>query len=75
MGTKKELADVRGLDDASLKAHLLVLLKEQFELRMQHHNGQLSDISKLSKAKKAIARVRTIMNEKKLAQKVESTNE
>lgn len=43
---------------------LIDLLKEHFNLRMQHRSAELTDISKLSKVKKSIARVKTIIREK-----------
>lgn len=52
----------KSLDE--LKTQLLELLKEQFNLRMQNSAGQLADVSQLSKAKKNIARVKTIIREK-----------
>ena len=50
---------------SQLNEQLITLLKEHFELRMQKSTSQLSDLSKLSKTKKAIAQIKTIINEKK----------
>ena len=51
--------DVKGLNN-----ELSELLKAQFKLRMQKGSQQLQDTSQLSKTKKAIARVKTALNQK-----------
>ena len=51
--------DVKGLNN-----ELSELLKAQFKLRMQKGTQQLQDTSQLSKTKKAIARVKTALNQK-----------
>ena len=56
--------ELREKDIAELGASLTDLLKEHFNLRMQHKSGELTDSSKLSKTKKTIARVKTIIREK-----------
>jgi large subunit ribosomal protein L29 len=47
-----------------LNAELLGLLREQFNLRMQHATGQLAQPSELRKVRRNIARVKTILNAK-----------
>ena len=47
-----------------LQATLLDLLKEQFNLRMQKASGQLGQSHLLGQARRDIARVKTILNEK-----------
>ncbi|MBT0586179.1 50S ribosomal protein L29 [Alteromonas oceanisediminis] len=47
-----------------LNEELLSLLKEQFNLRMQHSTGQLEKTDQLKKVRRNIARVKTIMTEK-----------
>ncbi|WP_127470094.1 50S ribosomal protein L29 [Thiomicrorhabdus aquaedulcis] len=47
-----------------LKAELLNLLKEQFNLRMQHATGQLSNSSQLRTVRRSVARVKTIIRQK-----------
>jgi large subunit ribosomal protein L29 len=47
-----------------LEASLLELLKEQFNLRMQKASGQLGQSHLLGQARRDIARVKTILNEK-----------
>jgi len=47
-----------------LQVSLLDLLKEQFNLRMQKSSGQLGQSHLLGQARRDIARVKTILNEK-----------
>jgi large subunit ribosomal protein L29 len=60
-----DVKELRDQDESQLNDQLITLLKERFELRMQQSTSQLSDLSKLSKTKKAIAQIKTIINEKK----------
>jgi large subunit ribosomal protein L29 len=56
--------ELREKDVAELHKELESLLKAQFNLRMQHATQQLADSSQLSKVRRDIARVRTILTEK-----------
>ena len=47
-----------------LNAELINLLREQFNLRMQHSTGQLEKTDQLKKVRRSIARVKTILTEK-----------
>ena len=51
-----------------LKVELLELLKAQFGLRMQLATQQLSNTSQMSKVRRDIARVRTLIREKAVQQ-------
>ncbi|MEN3373360.1 50S ribosomal protein L29 [Dechloromonas sp. ZS-1] len=51
-----------------LKAELLELLKAQFGLRMQLATQQLGNTSQMSKVRRDIARVRTLIREKAVQQ-------
>lgn len=51
-----------------LNKELLELLKAQFGLRMQLATQQLSNTSQMSKVRRDIARVRTIIREKAVQQ-------
>ncbi|MDY0012125.1 MAG: 50S ribosomal protein L29 [Rhodocyclaceae bacterium] len=53
---------VKSADD--LNKELLDLLKAQFSMRMQLATQQLSNTSQVSKVRRDIARVRTILREK-----------
>ena len=59
-----DVKELRDKDVTQLNEQLITLRKEQFELRMQKSTSQLTDLSKLSKTKKAIAQIKTIINEK-----------
>lgn len=50
-----------------LNEELLDLLREQFNLRMQKANDQLNRHTQLKNARRDIARVKTVLNEKKVA--------
>ena len=56
----------KSLDE--LKKELLDLLKAQFGLRMQLATQQLSNSSQISKVRRDIARVRTLIREKAVQQ-------
>ena len=60
-----DVKELRDQDESQLNEQLITLLKEHFELRMQQSTSQLKDLSKPSKTKKAIAQIKTIINEKK----------
>ena len=59
-----DIKELRGQDLHQLNEELMTLLKEHFELRMQHRSAQLTDLSKLGKIKRSIAQIKTIINEK-----------
>lgn len=57
-------SELRVKDASQLGKELEELLRAQFNLRMQRATQQLSNTSQLSKVRRDIARVRTIMREK-----------
>ena len=59
-----DVKELREQDVSQLEEGLITLLKEHFELRMQQSSSQLSDLTKLRKAKRSIAQIKTIINEK-----------
>ena len=56
--------ELRSDDVATLKQKLLDLLKEQFNLRMQHATGQLGQNHQVKQVRRDIARVKTVINQK-----------
>jgi large subunit ribosomal protein L29 len=56
--------ELRGKSVEDLSKELSALLRAQFGLRMQKATQQLTNTSELSKTRRAIARVRTIIREK-----------
>ena len=57
-------SELRGKSADELKKELESLLRAQFGLRMQLATQQLANTSQLSKVRRDIARVRTVMKEK-----------
>ena len=57
-------AELKDKSVEELNAELLNLLREQFNLRMQHTTGQLEKTDQLKKVRRNIARVKTILTEK-----------
>tara|TARA_B100000686_G_scaffold334692_1_gene402280 strand:+ start:3780 stop:3983 length:204 start_codon:yes stop_codon:yes gene_type:complete len=60
-----KFVDLKQKTEDELKAELLNLKKEQFNLRFQKSSGQLENTSEVNKVKKAIARVLTAIAEQK----------
>jgi large subunit ribosomal protein L29 len=56
--------DYRAMDAAARQKEMTDMLREQFNLRMQKATGQLSNTANLTKVRRSIARLRTVMNEK-----------
>ena len=56
--------EIRKMDTTDIKKEITNLKKELFDLRFQAAVGQLEDTAKLSKIKKDIARMYTIITER-----------
>ena len=61
-------ADIRDWDDAEVRARLAELREEQFKLRFQSSMMQLESSALLGHVRRDIARLRTILRERQLAQ-------
>ena len=57
--------ELREKSEAELNEELLSLLREQFNYRMQKASAQLTQVHKLKDVRRSVARLRTILNEKK----------
>jgi len=57
--------DLRTKSVEQLQEDLLALLKEQFEFRMKQATGQLGQTHVLKRARKDIARIKSLISEKK----------
>ncbi len=57
--------ELRNMSEADLGAKLVDLKKELFNLRFQHAINQLDNPHKIADVKKDIARVMTVIREKK----------
>jgi large subunit ribosomal protein L29 len=60
-------ADLRSKSVEELNEELVALRREQFNLRMQHATGELTQNTEPGRVRKAIARVKTVLNEQKRA--------
>ncbi|WP_131783531.1 50S ribosomal protein L29 [Legionella gresilensis] len=60
----KDNSELRKLSQEQLNEELLDLRKLQFKLRMKKANGLLEKTHPIKEARRAIARVKTIMTEK-----------
>ena len=61
--------ELRQKDEAALKAEVKELQKAHFNLRIQKATQQLNNTSQLRMTRRAIARAKTILAEKKAAAK------
>jgi large subunit ribosomal protein L29 len=60
-------SELRGKTEAELRAALHDLHKEQFNLRMQRGTGQFSRPHLMKDVRRNIARVKTVINQKRQA--------
>jgi large subunit ribosomal protein L29 len=56
--------EIREWDTAKIKSEIIDLKKELFDLRFQQATGQLENTARISKVKKTIARMKTILTER-----------
>jgi len=61
-------SDLRKKSVQELNDELVELRREQFNLRMQHATGELTQNHEHGRVRKDIARVKTVLNELKRAQ-------
>ncbi|HAN09226.1 MAG TPA: 50S ribosomal protein L29 [Clostridiales bacterium] len=66
MKTTKVREELRLKNDNDLNIELVSLKKELFNLRFQNATNQLQNTARIKEVKKGIARVQTIITEKKL---------
>lgn len=66
-----DIQELRTKDEAGLKAELMALRREAFNLRMQKGTGQLSRPSQFKAVRRDIARIKTIMTERSRASAAE----
>lgn len=59
-----KIADVRAKSDDELKAELLKLGKEQYNLRFQKASGQLESTARVRLLRRSIAKIQTVQNER-----------
>ena len=56
--------DIRKMDTAKINEEIVALKKELFDLRFKQATGQLENTARISRVKKDIARMKTILNER-----------
>ena len=66
---ESEMDKLRKLDDATIQKNIDDLKKELFNLRFQAAVGKLENTDRISKAKKSIARMKTVLTERAKAVK------
>jgi large subunit ribosomal protein L29 len=65
--------DIRDWDNVEIEARLKELREEQFKLRFQGAMMELENHGLVSKGRRDIARLRTILRERELAENAEAT--
>ena len=60
----KDIKELRNLTVDELQTELLSIRKEQFNLRLRKASGSLDKTHLITLARKAVARIKTIMSEK-----------
>ena len=65
MANEKKGATVRAQTNEELAERLMLLRKEQFNLRFQRATGQLEKTARVGVVRKEIARIKTVLNERK----------
>ena len=58
-------ADIRAKTDDELTGELEVFGKERFNLRFQRANGQLENTARMRQVRRDIARIKTILGERR----------
>ena len=67
-------ADLRTKSDDELRESLLDLRKEAFNLRFQAASGQLENTARVQQVRRSIARVKTLLNERRATAAREQAN-
>lgn len=60
-----KITEIREKDDAALNKELVEIRKQMFTLRTQAVTQKLEDPSKLGKLRRDVARIQTVLNERK----------
>ncbi|HEY5226216.1 MAG TPA: 50S ribosomal protein L29 [Methylovirgula sp.] len=68
MKGSQRMSDLRVMTDDQLEQEILVLKKEQFNLRFQRASGQLENTSRVRIVRRDIARAKTIAATRRAAQ-------
>jgi large subunit ribosomal protein L29 len=69
MGTTMKPSEYRNLSDEELAHHLRDMQKQMFDLRFQSATDRLETPSEMRKARREIARIKTLQRERELNKK------
>ncbi|MDR0533529.1 MAG: 50S ribosomal protein L29 [Verrucomicrobiales bacterium] len=64
-----KIADVKALSDSELHNRIAELKQEKLNLRIQQQSGRLERPSRLTEIRKTIARIQTVLTQRKLEAK------
>lgn len=67
-----KVVDVRAKSDDELKEQVVTLSKEQYNLRFQRASGQLENTARAKIIRRDIARINTVLGERKRGVKIEA---
>ena len=57
--------EIRDMETTKINEEIVTLKKELFDLRFRQATGNLENTARISNVKKAIARMKTVLNERK----------
>jgi large subunit ribosomal protein L29 len=69
------ISEARAMATAEIEAKLDDTREELFKLRFQFKTGQLTDYSRLTERRRAVARLLTVLRERELAQQLAGEGE
>jgi large subunit ribosomal protein L29 len=67
-----KIVDIRTKTDDELKDQLVLLAKEQYNLRFQRASGQLENTARVGAIRHTIARIKTVQGERMRGVKIET---
>jgi large subunit ribosomal protein L29 len=67
---RKELGELRGVDEGKLLDEVTQMKREQFNLRFQRATGQLEKPTRMREVRRMVARAKTVLREKRALKKV-----
>jgi large subunit ribosomal protein L29 len=68
----RETTDLRSLTDAQLTTQLQETYQALFNLRFQAATRQLADVAEVGKAKRRIAKIKTLIRERELLAEIDA---
>jgi len=68
----KKIEELRAKTDSELQDSVIALKKEALNLRFQQANGQLKNTARMRQVKREVAKIKTVLSEKKTAEAKET---